>query len=84
MKGGKKAGPAIVPGKPDESPLVQYLRGLRKPQMPKGNPALSEEEVHLIRQWIFAGARDDSASVAVEEKAADSTGSASTSEPGGR
>src|ERR1035441_8152010 len=25
MKGGKKAGPAIVPGKPDESPLMQFL-----------------------------------------------------------
>ena len=72
IKGGKKAGPAIVPGKPDDSPLVQYLRGLREPQMPKGNPVLSEEELHLIRQWIFAGARDDSASVAVEEKTGDS------------
>jgi mono/diheme cytochrome c family protein len=38
VKGGKKASPAILPGKPDESPLVQYLRGLREPQMPKGNP----------------------------------------------
>ena len=74
MKGGKKAGPAIVPGKPDESPLVQFLRGLREPQMPKGNPALSEDEVHLVRQWILAGAKDDSASVAAEEKKGDSTG----------
>ena len=73
MKGGKKAGPAIMPGKPDESPLVQSLRGLREPQMPKGNPALSEDELHLIRQWIFAGARDDSASAAAEEKKGDST-----------
>src|ERR1035441_2959742 len=43
MKGGKKAGPAIVPGKPDESSLVQFLRGLREPQMPKGNPALRHD-----------------------------------------
>jgi hypothetical protein len=46
--------------------------------MPKGNPALSEEELHLIRQWIFAGARDDSASVAATEKAADSAVSGNT------
>ena len=71
MKGGKKAGPAIVPGKPDESPVVQFLRGLREPQMPKGNPALSEEDLHLIRQWIFAGAKDDSAGLVVEEKKGD-------------
>lgn len=81
LKGGKKAGPAIVPGKPDESPLVQFLRGVREPQMPKGNPALSEEELHLIREWIFAGARDDSASIAVEEKAGGPTGSASQASP---
>jgi len=75
MKGGKKAGPAIVPGKPDESPLVQYVRGLRQPQMPKGNPALSEEELHLIREWIFAGAKDDSASIAVAETKGDTASS---------
>ena len=71
LQGGKKAGPAIVPGKPDESAVVQFVRGLREPQMPKGNPPLSEEDLHLIRQWIFAGARDDSASLAVEAKKGD-------------
>ena len=69
IKGGKKAAPAISPGKPDESAVVQYLRGLREPQMPKGNPVLSEEELHLVRLWIFAGARDDSEAVAAEGKA---------------
>src|SRR5438034_822068 len=49
MKGGKKATPSLTPGKPDASPLVEYLRGLREPQMPKGNPVLSEDELHLIR-----------------------------------
>jgi len=56
VKGGKKASPAIMPGKPDESPLVDYLRGKREPQMPKGNPALTEDELHLMRLWILAGA----------------------------
>ena len=74
FRGGKKAGPAIVPGKPDESPVVQFVRGLREPQMPKGNPPLSEEDLHLIREWIFAGAKDDSASLAVEEKKSDAAG----------
>src|SRR6266852_6857310 len=67
LKGGKKAGPAIVPGKPDESPLIRYVLGLRQPQMPKGEAALSEQDVHLLRSWIFAGAKDDSASVAAEQ-----------------
>ena len=62
---GKKAGPGIIPGKPDESSVVKYIRGLADgPQMPKGSPALSEDELHLIRSWIAAGAKDDSAEIA--------------------
>src|SRR6185503_18391804 len=65
---GKKAGPGIVPGKPDESSLVQYIRGLADaPQMPKGSDALSEDELHRIRLWIAAGAKDDSAETAVQK-----------------
>ena len=70
LKGGKKAGPAIVPGKPDESPMVKYIRGLSEPQMPKGNPPLSEAELHLIRSWISAGAADDSAKILAEKSKA--------------
>ena len=59
---GKKAGVGIIPGKPDESSVVKYIRGLADgPQMPKGLPPLSEEELHLIRSWIAVGAKDDSA-----------------------
>ena len=58
---GKKAGPGVIPGKPDESAVVQYIRGLADaPQMPKGQPLLNEDELHLIRSWIAAGAMDDS------------------------
>src|SRR5258707_2416355 len=68
IKGGKKASPAIIPGQPDQSALGAYLRGLKEPQMPKGSPPLSEEELHLVRLWIFAGAKDDSEEVLAEKK----------------
>lgn len=73
---GKKAGDGIVPGKPDESSVVIYIRGLADgPQMPKGAPTLSEDELHLIREWIAAGAKDDSAEMATaSEKSAGSLG----------
>jgi uncharacterized membrane protein len=61
LEGGKKAGPAIVPGKPDESPLVKYIRGISQPSMPKGEPLLDADTVHTLRLWIAAGAHDDSA-----------------------
>jgi hypothetical protein len=59
-KGGKH-GPAVVAGKPDASLLVQYLRGLKTPQMPQGGTPLSVDELHRVRLWIAAGARDDTA-----------------------
>jgi hypothetical protein len=70
LKRGKKAGPGVIPGKPDESAIVQYIRGLADgPQMPKGEPALGEHDLHLIRSWISAGAIDDSATFAASSAA---------------
>lgn len=57
---GEKGGPGLVPGKPDESAMVQYIRGEKQPRMPKKKKPLSEDELHLIRSWIAAGALDDS------------------------
>lgn len=56
MKGGEDFGTPVVPGKPDESVIVDYIRGIETPRMPKKEDALSEDEVHLFRQWIAAGA----------------------------
>jgi mono/diheme cytochrome c family protein len=81
IKGGKKASPAIIPGKPDESPLVQYLRGQREPQMPKGNPAITEDELHLVRLWILAGAKDDSDTVVAQQKTPKPTNPTSPTSP---
>ncbi len=60
-KGGKKGGPGIVPGKPDESSIIHYIRGIANPRMPEDEPPLTEEQVHTLRMWIAAGAKDDSA-----------------------
>jgi uncharacterized membrane protein len=61
LAGGEKYGPSILPGKPDESPLIKYCRGELLPQMPEDDMPLTREELHLIRMWIAAGAVDDSA-----------------------
>lgn len=60
LKGGKKGGPGVVPGKPDESSIVQYIRGIVNPRMPEDEPPLPEDMLHQIRMWIAAGAVDDS------------------------
>ncbi len=54
QKGGKR-GTAIVPGKPDESLLIQMVSG-DPPRMPLQAPPLSAQEVATLRNWIAAGA----------------------------
>src|SRR4051812_31676508 len=72
LKGGKK-GPALVPGKADESLLFRMAAHRVEPGMPPkgkpGNSPLSSEELGLLKLWIDAGAKDDSAEHAVEAKA---------------
>ncbi len=63
---GVPAGPVLVPGKANESKIVAQVEGTKKPTMPpKKATQPKPEEVALLRAWIDAGARDDSASFAV-------------------
>src|SRR6266566_4493770 len=55
LRGGDH-GPALVPGKPEESLLYLYLKGERKPSMPFGGKQLSEEQIARFAEWIRAGA----------------------------
>jgi WD40 repeat protein len=48
-------GPAIVPGKIDESPLLEMIDGTTEPTMPKFAPLLIPEKREVIRRWIAAG-----------------------------
>ncbi len=52
---GGDGGPAVVPGKPDESVLLEMISGDR-PAMPKKEKPLANEEVAAIRTWIENGA----------------------------
>jgi hypothetical protein len=53
LKGGE-SGPAVVLGKPDDSPLYEKVHTGAMP--PGKNPRLSEAEVDTLRRWIAAGA----------------------------
>ena len=57
MKGGE-TGPAIVPGKSEESLLVRRILGLDgDDRMPKDGDPLPPPQVALIRAWIDQGAK---------------------------
>lgn len=66
LMGGGKHGPTVVPGKPDNSRLVTTVEHKTKPVMPpKKARQPRAEEIGVLRAWVAAGARDDSAAVTV-------------------
>ena len=69
LKGGA-SGPAIVPGKAQQSPLIDALTGANGfTAMPLNRPALSAKPVGLVAAWINQGAK-----APADEVADDGTG----------
>jgi hypothetical protein len=61
LEKGAKDHKVVVPGKPDESTLVQRIKGEIEPRMPMGgqNTALSDAAISSIERWIKEGAKLD-------------------------
>jgi cytochrome c553 len=60
LRAGGKSGPAIVPGKPDESLLVKRIRAAEMPPLKKLAPysvkPVTADELATLTRWIAAGA----------------------------
>ena len=57
FKGGSGHGPAIVPSKPEESPLFQLASSADADEkMPPKGPGLTKAELQTVQRWIKAGA----------------------------
>ena len=55
----EKSGPAIVPGKPDESPLVKRIESKDEKEImppPEGHKILKPAQIALLRRWVAEGA----------------------------
>ncbi len=64
MRQGGENGAVFVPGKPDESRMVLAVEGKARPAMPPKNARQpTREEAKILRDWIAAGALDDSSQV---------------------
>lgn len=60
LKGGESEEPSIVPGKPDDSYLIDQITPAGdEAAMPKGKKPLAKTEIDSIRRWIEQGAKDD-------------------------
>lgn len=69
LRGGDELGPAVITGKPNESPLVRVLTGQAEPAMPDGADPLPESEIELLKNWIQQGAKDDTPQFSDEDVA---------------
>ncbi len=57
LKGGTELGPAVIPGKPNDSPLIQLIKlpkGEDQAMPPKG-ARLTADEVTILSEWIGNG-----------------------------
>ena len=71
-KGGDSGDPAIVPGKPADSPLIRAVQHLDEDtKMPPKKPKLPDEVIADLVTWVKMGAPDPRDSVKVEAKQAD-------------
>src|SRR5689334_17940043 len=52
VKGGK-TGPALLPGKPADSPILQRVRSQ---EMPPGKVKLTRDEADILERWVQEGA----------------------------
>ena len=59
VKGGRH-GAGIVVGKGGESALIQYMKGVRQPQMPP-KTSIPLDQIDILRRWIDEGAKVDAA-----------------------
>ena len=61
IKGGE-TDTAIIPGKPEESYLMELIvtqEGEKRPEMPPKDEPLTDYEVKLVKKWATQGAKDD-------------------------
>ena len=49
----------VEPGDPDNSYLVRKIEGNAGTRMPLGQPALPNQQIQNIRNWILDGAQDN-------------------------
>lgn len=56
LQGGDSGEAAIVPGNPDDSPLVQAIRWESYEMPPKENDRLTDDQIANVEQWVRLGA----------------------------
>jgi hypothetical protein len=64
LMAGGSSGEVVKPGDPDNSRLFLLVSHKQQPNMPPKSPMIAAENIDTIRQWILAGALENSGSKA--------------------
>jgi len=56
MKGGDNHGPDIVPGKPNQSPLIEFITTADESHLMPPSGRMSDQEIETLVRWIEEGA----------------------------
>jgi mono/diheme cytochrome c family protein len=56
LSGGESGEPSLIPGHPDDSPLVQAIRWQNSEMPPKENDRLTAEQIADVVDWVNGGA----------------------------
>ncbi len=59
LMAGSSINKVIIPGEPQESILVQRLKGVLLPRMPLNSSPLAGDEIAVIETWIREGAANN-------------------------
>ena len=68
IEGGSR-GPALIPGRAEESQLFRMVAGLDEPVMPMGKDGLTPAEIATLRMWINEGAHWDTGAATMAAEA---------------
>ncbi len=55
LMAGSAGGKVVIPGDPEGSELVRWMRGESRPQMPPADSMLAPSEIEMFVRWVAEG-----------------------------
>jgi len=60
---GSVGGEILIPFRPDQSHMIDHIKGIAIPRMPLSRDPLPNSEIETLEQWVLDGARNDAGEV---------------------
>lgn len=60
---GSLGGEILIPFRPDQSHMIDHIKGIATPRMPLSRDPLPQSEIDRLERWVLEGARNDAGEV---------------------